>query len=53
MHDSIEDARVALQLYEMHLKLKSDPEPSAWNTYLQAIYDKGTKVKFQVPPRSS
>ena len=52
-HDSIEDARVALQLYEMHLKLKSDPEPSAWNTYLQAIYDKGTKVKFQVPPRSS
>jgi hypothetical protein len=40
-HDSVEDSRGALYLYDRYLELKNGPEPSAWNSFLQQLYDVG------------
>lgn len=47
-HDSIEDARIALQLYEKHLAVKAEGG-AKWIELLNAIYEEGKARKY-VPP---
>ncbi|CAD6575124.1 MAG: poly(A)-specific ribonuclease [Cyphobasidiales sp. Tagirdzhanova-0007] len=45
-HDSIEDARTALQLYEKHSQLEAEGE---WEHLLEDIYIKGGRLSWKVP----
>lgn len=49
-HDSIEDARTALQLYRKYLELsKNGTEPESFHKVLKALYEKGRKMDWKVP----
>eukprot|EP00048_Salpingoeca_helianthica_P008805 m.126737 g.126737 ORF g.126737 m.126737 type:complete len:1126 (+) comp14695_c0_seq1:1642-5019(+) len=48
-HDSIEDARTALLLYNQYLKLSRDS--AEWHTYLLKLYDEGRARNWTVPPK--
>ncbi|XP_021097163.1 PAB-dependent poly(A)-specific ribonuclease subunit PAN2 isoform X10 [Heterocephalus glaber] len=53
-HDSIEDARTALQLYRKYLELsKSGTEPESFHKVLKALYEKGRKIDWKVPEPES
>lgn len=45
-HDSIEDARTALQLYRKYLKLK---EQGVFEDFLNNLYDEGRKLNWKTP----
>ncbi|KAK4698993.1 PAB-dependent poly(A)-specific ribonuclease subunit 2, partial [Phenoliferia sp. Uapishka_3] len=45
-HDSIEDARTALQLYEEHNRLEAQ---GAWEDCLEEVYREGRQTNFKVP----
>ncbi|XP_030052590.1 PAN2-PAN3 deadenylation complex catalytic subunit PAN2 isoform X1 [Microcaecilia unicolor] len=50
MHDSIEDARTALQLYRKYLQLsKNGTDPDAFHKVLKGLYEKGRKMDWKVP----
>lgn len=53
-HDSIEDARTALQLYRKYLEL-SPPgaEPEEFRKVLKGLYEKGRKMDWRVPEPDS
>lgn len=53
-HDSIEDARTALQLYRKYLEL-SPPgsEPEEFRKVLKGLYEKGRKLDWKVPEPDS
>lgn len=49
-HDSIEDARTALQLYHKYLELsKNGTEPESFHKVLKGLYEKGRKMDWKVP----
>ncbi|KAM8975802.1 PAN2-PAN3 deadenylation complex catalytic subunit PAN2 isoform 2-T2 [Pelodytes ibericus] len=49
-HDSIEDARTALQLYRKYLELsKNGTEPENFRKVLKGLYEKGRKMDWKVP----
>ncbi|XP_028929154.1 PAN2-PAN3 deadenylation complex catalytic subunit PAN2 isoform X3 [Ornithorhynchus anatinus] len=49
-HDSIEDARTALQLYRKYLELsRHGREPEEFRKVLKALYEKGRKLDWKVP----
>ncbi|XP_064408535.1 PAN2-PAN3 deadenylation complex catalytic subunit PAN2 isoform X2 [Latimeria chalumnae] len=49
-HDSIEDARTALQLYRKYLKLsKNGSDPDEFRKVLKGLYEKGRKMDWKVP----
>uniref|UniRef100_A0A4X2MB16 PAN2-PAN3 deadenylation complex catalytic subunit PAN2 n=1 Tax=Vombatus ursinus TaxID=29139 RepID=A0A4X2MB16_VOMUR len=49
-HDSIEDARTALQLYRKYLELsKNGSEPESFHKVLKGLYEKGRKMDWKVP----
>ncbi|KAF6120801.1 poly(A) specific ribonuclease subunit PAN2 [Phyllostomus discolor] len=49
-HDSIEDARTALQLYRKYLELsKNGTEPESFHKVLKGLYEKGRKLDWKVP----
>lgn len=45
-HDSIEDARTALQLYRKYLKLK---ERNQFDKFLISLYEEGRKLNWKTP----
>ncbi|GAA5954496.1 hypothetical protein JCM21900_005967 [Sporobolomyces salmonicolor] len=45
-HDSIEDARTALQLYEHHNRLEAE---GTWEETLEEVYQQGKQTNFKVP----
>ncbi|GAA6005194.1 hypothetical protein JCM11491_002615 [Sporobolomyces phaffii] len=45
-HDSIEDARTALQLYEEHNRLEAE---GSWEDTLEEVYAQGKQTNFKVP----
>ncbi|KAK4051846.1 poly(A)-specific ribonuclease [Microbotryomycetes sp. JL201] len=45
-HDSIEDARTALQLYEEYNRLEAE---GTWEEELEEVYQKGKQTNFKVP----
>lgn len=45
-HDSIEDARTALQLYELHYRLEAE---GTWDEKLEDVYREGWQTNFKVP----
>ena len=50
-HDSVEDSRAALALYDKHVESKAGPNGgSDWNEFLQTLYSEGQQVQFKVPP---
>uniref|UniRef100_A0A8C5MPZ2 PAN2-PAN3 deadenylation complex catalytic subunit PAN2 n=1 Tax=Leptobrachium leishanense TaxID=445787 RepID=A0A8C5MPZ2_9ANUR len=49
-HDSIEDARTALQLYRKYLELsRNGTEPENFRKVLKGLYEKGRKMDWKVP----
>eukprot|EP00062_Callorhinchus_milii_P026898 gi/632989561/ref/XP_007883715.1/ PREDICTED: PAB-dependent poly(A)-specific ribonuclease subunit PAN2-like [Callorhinchus milii] len=49
-HDSIEDARTALQLYRKYLGLsKNGTDPDEFRRVLKGMYEKGRKLDWKVP----
>ncbi|XP_060620065.1 PAN2-PAN3 deadenylation complex catalytic subunit PAN2 isoform X1 [Anolis sagrei] len=49
-HDSIEDARTALQLYRKYMGLSSGGlEPEDFRKVLKSLYEKGRKMDWKVP----
>ncbi len=46
VHDSIEDARTALLLYRKYRELQAE---GRFHQVLEAIYDHGAQVSWQVP----
>lgn len=53
-HDSIEDARTALQLYRKYLELsKNGTEPESFHKVLKGLYEKGRKMDWKVPEPES
>lgn len=49
-HDSIEDARTALQLYRKYLELSPQgAEPEDFRKVLKGLYEKGRKMDWKVP----
>ena len=53
-HDSIEDARTALQLYRKYLELsQGGSEPDDFRKVLKALYEKGRKLDWKVPEPDS
>ncbi|XP_075757995.1 PAN2-PAN3 deadenylation complex catalytic subunit PAN2 isoform X2 [Pelodiscus sinensis] len=53
-HDSIEDARTALQLYRKYLELsKNTTEPDDFRKVLKGLYEKGRKMDWKVPEPDS
>ncbi|XP_029450636.1 PAN2-PAN3 deadenylation complex catalytic subunit PAN2 [Rhinatrema bivittatum] len=50
MHDSIEDARTALQLFRKYMQLSKDgTDPDAFHKVLKGLYEKGRKMDWKVP----
>ena len=47
-HDSIEDARTALQLYRKYLEL-TEQDPEAWQRELKRLYSEGRSLQWKVP----
>ena len=45
-HDSIEDARTALQLYRKYLELTEKEE---WQKELKRLYSEGRSMQWKVP----
>nr|DBA32901.1 TPA: hypothetical protein GDO54_000653 [Pyxicephalus adspersus] len=53
-HDSIEDARTALQLYRKYLELsRNGTEPENFRKVLKTLYEKGRKMDWKVPEPES
>ncbi|MEE6512994.1 hypothetical protein FKM82_020413 [Ascaphus truei] len=53
-HDSIEDARTALQLYRKYMELsRNGSEPDHFRKVLKGLYDKGRKMDWRVPEPDS
>lgn len=53
-HDSIEDARTALQLYRKYLDLsRNGTEPDSFRKVLKTLYEKGRKIDWKVPEPDS
>ncbi|XP_018416297.1 PREDICTED: PAB-dependent poly(A)-specific ribonuclease subunit PAN2 isoform X1 [Nanorana parkeri] len=53
-HDSIEDARTALQLYHKYLELsRNGTEPDNFRKVLKSLYEKGRKMDWKVPEPES
>ncbi|KAK4807298.1 hypothetical protein QYF61_006359 [Mycteria americana] len=53
-HDSIEDARTALQLYRKYLELSPQgAEPEDFRKVLKGLYEKGRKLDWKVPEPDS
>lgn len=53
-HDSIEDARTALQLYRKYLELSPQgAEPEDFRKVLKGLYEKGRKMDWKVPEPDS
>lgn len=53
-HDSIEDARTALQLYRKYLELsRNGTEPDKFRKVLKTLYEKGRKMDWKVPDPES
>ncbi|NXP77006.1 PAN2 protein, partial [Ramphastos sulfuratus] len=53
-HDSIEDARTALQLYRKYLELTPQgTEPEDFRKVLKGLYEKGRKMDWKVPEPDS
>ncbi|XP_033367576.1 PAN2-PAN3 deadenylation complex catalytic subunit PAN2 [Parus major] len=53
-HDSIEDARTALQLYRKYLELSPQgSEPEEFRKVLKGLYEKGRKLDWKVPEPDS
>ncbi|XP_075055645.1 PAN2-PAN3 deadenylation complex catalytic subunit PAN2 isoform X2 [Mixophyes fleayi] len=53
-HDSIEDARTALQLYRKYLELsRNGTEPDLFRKVLKSLYEKGRKMDWKVPEPES
>lgn len=49
-HDSIEDARTALQLYRKYMELSTGGlEPEEFRKVLKGLYEKGRKMDWKVP----
>eukprot|EP00040_Diaphanoeca_grandis_P023802 m.130004 g.130004 ORF g.130004 m.130004 type:complete len:1203 (-) comp29449_c0_seq2:380-3988(-) len=48
-HDSVEDSRTALLLYDKYLEVNQTPNDGKWNTLLQTIYEDGAKLGWKVP----
>ncbi|XP_058028801.1 PAN2-PAN3 deadenylation complex catalytic subunit PAN2 isoform X2 [Ahaetulla prasina] len=49
-HDSIEDARTALQLYRKYMELSTGGlEPEEFRKVLKSLYEKGRKMDWKVP----
>ncbi|XP_050952397.1 PAN2-PAN3 deadenylation complex catalytic subunit PAN2 isoform X2 [Labeo rohita] len=48
-HDSIEDARTALQLYRKYLELSHNGGQEEFRKVLKALYEKGRKLDWKVP----
>lgn len=49
-HDSIEDARTALQLYRKYLELtKHGMDVDEFRKILKGLYEKGRKMDWKVP----
>lgn len=48
-HDSIEDARTALQLYRKYLELSHNGGKEEFRKVLKALYEKGRKQDWKVP----
>ncbi|XP_067301934.1 PAN2-PAN3 deadenylation complex catalytic subunit PAN2 isoform X2 [Pseudorasbora parva] len=48
-HDSIEDARTALQLYRKYLELSHNGGKEEFRKVLKALYEKGRKLDWKVP----
>lgn len=48
-HDSIEDARTALQLYRKYLELSHNGRQEEFRKVLKALYEKGRKLDWKVP----
>ncbi|KAM4699078.1 PAN2-PAN3 deadenylation complex catalytic subunit PAN2 [Discoglossus pictus] len=49
-HDSIEDARTALQLYRKYMELsRNGTEPDNFRKVLKGLYEKGRKMDWKVP----
>lgn len=49
-HDSIEDARTALQLYRKYMELSNGGlEPEEFRKVLKGLYEKGRKMDWKVP----
>ncbi|CAJ0966095.1 unnamed protein product [Ranitomeya imitator] len=53
-HDSIEDARTALQLYRKYMELsRNGKEPDNFRKVLKCLYEKGRKMDWKVPEPES
>ncbi len=52
-HDSIEDARTALQLYKKYLELSHNGGKEEFRKVLKALYEKGRKLDWKVPDSDS
>ncbi|KAK9447889.1 ubiquitin carboxyl-terminal hydrolase-domain-containing protein [Limtongia smithiae] len=50
-HDSIEDARAALYLYNKYREINTQGGPSAFENILNEIYTDGRLVNFRPPPQ--
>uniref|UniRef100_A0A673MT62 PAN2-PAN3 deadenylation complex catalytic subunit PAN2 n=1 Tax=Sinocyclocheilus rhinocerous TaxID=307959 RepID=A0A673MT62_9TELE len=48
-HDSIEDARTALQLYRKYVELSHNGGQEEFRKVLKALYEKGRKLDWKVP----
>ncbi|XP_019630569.1 PREDICTED: PAB-dependent poly(A)-specific ribonuclease subunit PAN2-like isoform X1 [Branchiostoma belcheri] len=48
-HDSIEDARTALQLHKKFKQLKDEQEPDEFHKTLRKMYEEGRKVGWKPP----
>lgn len=48
-HDSIEDARTALQLYKKYLELSHGAGNDEMRKVLKGLYEKGRKLDWKVP----
>ena len=47
-HDSIEDARSALLVYNRYLQLVADPDPCALQKAIDHVYETGHRLKWKV-----
>ena len=48
-HDSIEDSRTAVQLYNKYLELQKDEDDQKWQKELKRLYSEGRKLQWKIP----